>query len=65
MIKKFRDITLLSDENILRIGINDSVVTPAGATTMTTSLVAIDSNVIASYDVGGKLVVQISPASVA
>ena len=36
-----------------------------GATTMTTSLVAIDSNVIASYDVGGKLVVQVSSASVA
>ena len=55
----------LGPTQTLRIGINDSVVTPAGATTMTTSLVAIDSNVIASYDVGGKLVVQVSSASVA
>jgi hypothetical protein len=49
----------------LRIAINDSVVTPVGATTMTTSLVAIDTNVIATYNVGGKLVVQVSSASVA
>ena len=32
---------------------------------MTTSLVAIDTNVITAYDVGGKLVVQVSSASVA
>ena len=48
----------------LSIGINDSIVTPVGATTMTTSLVAIDV-VNTGYDVGGKLVVQISPALVA
>ena len=53
----------LSATQSLSIGINDSIKTPLGATTMTTTLKAIDSNVITPYNVGGKLVVQISPTS--